>query len=197
MTNDLGINGDRLFQSLMEMERISALPAGGCERLALTDDDQIARWAEEAGCSVTPDRLGDMFARRPDRNSDPPPIAIGSSLGTQPSGDRIDGFHGVLAGLNVVRSLNDHGSKTDSPLEIATQALGYPHRHMVSNAEHDPCMVARKVPMAMMFVSCKDGLSQNEAEWAEPEHQMTGCNVLFQASLALSHQSALAPGPAV
>ena len=122
MTNDLGINGDRLFQSLMEMERISALPAGGCERLALTDDDQIARWAEEAGCSVTPDRLGDMFARRPDRNSDPPPIAIGSSLGTQPSGDRIDGFHGVLAGLNVVRSLNDHGSKTDSPLEIATQA---------------------------------------------------------------------------
>lgn len=417
MTADLRINGDRLWHSLMEMARIGALPAGGCGRLALTDDDQIARdlftrWAEEAGCSVTFDRLGNMFARRPGRNPDLLPIAIGSHLDTQPHGGRFDGVYGVLAGLEVVRSLNDHGIETDAPIEIvnwtneegarfapamlcsgvyaglfdlefalsrtdtdglrldeelnrigyagsepcgahelgaflevhieqgpvlerheevigvvtggqgqrwydvavtgrdahsgstpmpgrsdalvaaarmidtvqqialahgpdgvgtvgelhvspnsrntipgevkftidfrnpddsvlsamdrafcaaaqaeteaevvpemiwhnppvrfdprcvdaietATRALGYPHRRMVSGAGHDACMVARKVPTAMVFVPCKDGLSHNEAEWAEPDHLTAGCNILFQAALALSHQSALAPEPAV
>ena len=94
MTDDNQINGDRLWQSLMEMGRIGALPGGGCGRLALTDDDQtardlFARWCEEAGCTVTFDRLGNMFARREGRNPDLPPIAIGSHLDTQPHGGRF------------------------------------------------------------------------------------------------------------
>ncbi|WP_299951422.1 Zn-dependent hydrolase [uncultured Ruegeria sp.] len=415
MTDDNQINGDRLWQSLMEMARIGALPGGGCGRLALTDDDQIARdlfarWCEEAGCTVTFDRLGNMFARREGRNPDLPPIAIGSHLDTQPHGGRFDGVYGVMAGLEIVRSLNDLGIDTDAPIEIvnwtneegarfapamlcsgvyaglfdlefalsrtdadgtrledeltrigyvgtnpcgahemgafleahieqgpvlerndeiigvvtggqgqrwydvtvtgrdahsgstpmqgrsdaliaaarmitavqeialahgpdgvgtvgelhvspnsrntipgdvrftidfrhpddavlsvmdtaitetakaeadarvdlemiwhnppvrfdrrcvdaietATKGLDYPFRRMVSGAGHDACLVARKVPTAMVFVPCRDGLSHNEAEWAEPAHLAAGCNVLFRAALALSQYSTFAPGP--
>ena len=412
MTHELRINGDRLWQSLMEMARIGALPGGGCGRLTLTDDDQIARdlftrWCEEAGCSVKFDNLGNMFARRSGRNPDLPPIAIGSHLDTQPHGGRFDGVYGVMAGLEVIRSLNDHGLETEAPIEVvnwtneegarfapamlcsgvyaglfdlefalgqtdvnglrlgeelarigyagcepcgaheigaflevhieqgpvlerhsevigvvvggqgqrwydvtvsgrdahsgstpmpgrkdalvasarlvsavqdialahgpdgvgtvgelhvspnsrntipgevrftidfrhpddtvlsamdqairgavdeetsaqvtldmiwhnppvrfdqrcvnaietATCTLGLPYRRMVSGAGHDACQVARKVPTAMVFVPCKDGLSHNEAEWAKPDHLTAGCNVLFQAALALSQQSVLA-----
>ena len=414
MTNAVKINGNRLWQSLMELARIGALPGGGCGRLTLTDDDQIARdlftrWCEEAGCAVKIDRLGNMFARRPGRNPDLPPIAIGSHLDTQPHGGRFDGVYGVMAGLEIVRSLNDHGLETDASIEIVnwtneegarfapamlcsgvyaglfdlefalsrtdsdgvtlkeelarigyagtepcggheigaflevhieqgpvlerhdevigvvtggqgqrwydvtvtgrdahsgstpmpgrsdalvaaahlitavqdialahgpdgvgtvgelnvipnsrntipgevrftidfrhpdddalslmdeamqkvavavtiakvdldviwhnppvrfdlrcvdaiqTSALelGYPHRQMISGAGHDACQVARKVPTAMVFVPCKDGLSHNEAEWAEPDHLTAGCNVLFKAALALSQQPALTSG---
>ncbi|UWQ93586.1 Zn-dependent hydrolase (plasmid) [Rhodobacteraceae bacterium M382] len=413
MISDVRINGDRLWQSLMDMAQIGALSNGGCGRLTLTDDDQIARdlftqWCEEAGCTVTFDRLGNMFARRPGRNPDLLPIALGSHLDTQPHGGKFDGVYGVLAGLEVVRSLNDHGIETDAAIEVvnwtneegarfapamlcsgvysglfdlefaltrvdkdglclkeeldrigyagkepcgahdlgafleahieqgpvlerhdeiigvvaggqgqrwydvvvlgcdahsgstpmsgrrdaliaaariiaavqtialdhgpegvgtvgelhvcpnsrntipgevrfsidfrhpddnalsamdeaihavadaerdaevqldmiwhnppvhfdsrcveaietATRALGYPHRRMISGAGHDACQVARKVPTAMVFVPCKDGLSHNEAEWAEPDHLAAGCNVLFQAALTLSTHSALVP----
>ncbi|EEE35763.1 N-carbamoyl-L-amino acid hydrolase (L-carbamoylase) [Rhodobacteraceae bacterium KLH11] len=417
MTQDPGINGDRLWQSLMEMAQIGALPGGGCGRLTLTDDDQIARdlftrWCEEAGCTVKFDRLGNMFARRPGRNPDLPPIAIGSHLDTQPHGGRFDGVYGVMAGLEVIRSLNDHGLETDAPIEVVnwtneegarfapamlcsgvyaglfdldfalsrtdangisldaelsrigyagteacgahelgaflevhieqgpvlerhsevigvviggqgqrwydvtvtgrdahsgstpmegrsdalvaaaglikavqdialahgpdgvgtvgemhispnsrntipgevrftidfrhpddavlsvmdaaihsaanrvtgakvdldmiwhnppvhfdtrcvdaienvTRASGHAYRRMVSGAGHDACLVARRVPTAMVFVPCKDGLSHNEAEWAEPAHLTAGCNVLFQAALMLSQDSAMTSGQEV
>jgi N-carbamoyl-L-amino-acid hydrolase len=406
MTTNLRIDGTRLWDSLMQMARIGALPAGGCGRLTLTDDDQIARdlftrWCEEAGCTVSFDRLGNMFARRPGRNPDLKPIAIGSHLDTQPHGGKFDGVYGVLAGLEIVRALNDHGIETEAPIEVvnwtneegarfapamlcsgvyaglfdldfalnrtdtdgltlgdelerigyagsepcgahelgafleahieqgpvlerhdevigvvtggqgqrwydvtvtgrdahsgstpmpgrsdalvatarliqavqhialdngpdgvgtvgelhvspnsrntipgevrftidfrhpddtvltamdeainaiadaerevqvdlrmiwhnppvkfdaacidaietATQAQSLPHRRMVSGAGHDACQVAREVPTAMVFVPCRDGLSHNEAEWAEPEHLTAGCNVLLQAALTLA-----------
>lgn len=123
MNAELRINGERLWDSLMEIAKIGALPAGGCGRLALSDEDQIARdlfteWATAAGCTVTFDQLGNMFARRSGRLPELPPIAIGSHLDTQPHGGKFDGVYGVLAGLEIVRSLNDHSIETDAPIEI-------------------------------------------------------------------------------
>jgi len=390
----------------MEVAQIGPLPGGGSARLALSDEDLLARqlftrMCEEDGCSVKFDRLGNMFARRPGRQPDLAPIAIGSHLDTQPHGGRFDGIYGVMAGLEIVRTLNDHKVETDAPIEIvnwtneegarfapamlcsgvyaglfdlnfalsrtdvdgisleeelqrigyagnepcgahemgafleahieqgpilereektigvvtggqgqrwydvtvegkdahsgstpmagrkdalvaaarmielvqkialehgpdgvgtvgelhvspnarntipgkvtftidfrhpddavlsrmdaaiqkaasddpavsidldmiwhnppvtfdsrcvdavatSVAALNYPHRRMVSGAGHDACQVARKVPTAMVFVPCRDGLSHNEAEWADPEHLEAGCNVLLGAALSLS-----------
>ncbi len=400
------VDGDRLWRSIMDMAKIDALPGGGCGRLALSDGDRaardlFARWCREAGCSTITDRLGNMFARRSGRDSSLPPIAIGSHLDTQPRGGKFDGVYGVMAGLEVIRTLNDHGIETDAPIEVvnwtneegarfapamlcsgvyaglfdpefalsrtdadgkrfgdelerigyagdmpcgahglgafleahieqgpvlerhdevigivtggqgqrwyditvtgrdahagstpmpsrrdaltaasrlvlavqeialmhepdsvgtvgemrilpnsrntipgevrftidfrnpddavltqmdqalrqavatmteadvdlemiwhnppvrfdptcvnavqaATAAWGYPGRRMVSGAGHDACQVARKVPTAMVFIPCRDGLSHNEAESAEPEHLMAGCNVLLGAALSLA-----------
>lgn len=406
MTQVARINGARLWQSIMEMAQIDALPGGGCGRLALTDGDRQARdlltqWCQQAGCSVEVDELGNMFARRPGRDNSLPPIGIGSHLDTQPHGGKFDGVFGVLAGLEVIRTLNDLGLETDAPIEVvnwtneegarfapamlcsgvyaglfdpdyavsrtdaggarfgeelarigyagsarcgdhilgafleahieqgpvlernddvigvvtggqgqrwydvtitgrdahsgstpmegrcdaliaasqivmvvqdialshgadsvgtvgemhvtpnsrntipgkvqltidfrnpcdavlsemdaalrsfietqsnveidlkmiwhnppvvfdtvcvdairsATEASGYRGREMISGAGHDACQVARKVPTAMVFVPCKDGLSHNEAESAEPEHLEAGCNVILNAALRLS-----------
>ena len=411
MTADFRINGTRLWDSIMEMAKIDALPNGGCGRLALTDGDREARdlfrqWCEDAGCDVTHDRLGNMFARRAGRNPTLVPIAIGSHLDTQPHGGKFDGVYGVMAGLEVVRTLNDLGIETEAPIEVvnwtneegarfapamlcsgvyaglfdlgfalsredanglrfadelerigyagtepcgdhhlgaflevhieqgpilergsdaigvvtggqgqrwfdvsvtgwdahsgstpmqgrrdalvaaarligsvqkialshgpagvgtvgelhispnsrntipgkvqfsvdfrhpddqilsamddairdavaqetdveidlqmiwhnppvafdvacvtaienATIALGHPYQRMISGAGHDACQVARKIPTAMVFVPCRDGLSHNEAEWAEPDHLTAGCNVLLHAALTLSNRTAL------
>jgi len=406
MTDQLRINGERLWQSIMAIAKIDALPGGGCGRLTLSGGDKQARnlfaeWCRAAGCTVSFDRLGNMFARRPGRDETLAPIAIGSHLDTQPHGGKFDGVFGVLAGLEVVRTLNEHGIDTDASIEIvnwtneegarfapamlcsgvyaglfdldfalsrrdadgkrlddelerigyagsepcgdhamgafleahieqgpilekhdevigvvtggqgqrwydvtisgrdahsgstpmvgrkdalvgaarlvlavqriaksyapdsvgtvgeihvapnsrntvpgevkftidfrnpedailskmdkairlavedetdvdvvldmiwhnppvtfdpvcvsaiasATKSLGYRHRKMVSGAGHDACQVVRKVPTAMVFVPCKDGLSHNEAESAKPEHLEAGCNVLLHAALQLS-----------
>jgi N-carbamoyl-L-amino-acid hydrolase len=121
---NLAIDGDRLWASLMEMAKIGATAKGGCARLALTDLDRQGRdlfvgWCKEAGCAVTVDRIGNVFARRPGRDSTRPPVMTGSHLDTQPTGGKFDGVYGVLAGLEVVRSLNDLGIETEAPVEIA------------------------------------------------------------------------------
>ena len=123
MSPEVRIDGNRLWTSIMDMAQIDALPNGGCGRLTLTDGDQEARrlftsWCEDAGCTVTFDRLGNMFARRPGRDSSLPPIGIGSHLDTQPHGGKFDGVYGVLAGLEVVRTLNDQCIETDAPIEV-------------------------------------------------------------------------------
>ena len=105
------------------MAKIGALPGGGCGRLALTDDDRrgrdlFASWCEQAGCAVTVDDMGNMFARRPGRNPALPPVAAGSHLDTQPHGGKFDGVFGVLAALEAVRTLNDAGVETDAPIEV-------------------------------------------------------------------------------
>lgn len=122
--SNLQIDGNRLWDSLMEMAKIGATPKGGCARLALTDLDRegrdlFVRWCREAGCSVSVDRMGNIFARRPGRNNDLPPVVTGSHLDTQPTGGKFDGVYGVLAGLEVVRRLNDLNIQTRKPLEIA------------------------------------------------------------------------------
>jgi len=121
---NLSINGDRLWQSLMDMAKIGATPKGGVCRLALTDVDKAGRdlfveWCRDAGCSITVDRMGNIFARRPGRNNDLAPVVTGSHLDSQPTGGRFDGVYGVLAGLEVVRSLNDLGLETEHPVEVA------------------------------------------------------------------------------
>ncbi|SMF29748.1 N-carbamoyl-L-amino-acid hydrolase [Tistlia consotensis] len=121
---NLRIDGERLWGSLMEMAKIGATPKGGNCRLALTDLDRegrdlFVRWCREAGCSITVDRMGNIFARRPGRDDSLPPVMIGSHLDTQPTGGRFDGVYGVLAGLEVVRSLNDTGYEVEAPIEVA------------------------------------------------------------------------------
>jgi N-carbamoyl-L-amino-acid hydrolase len=120
---NLTVNGERLWASLMELARIGATEKGGVCRLAASDLDAEARrlfirWCEEAGCTVAVDRIGNIFARRPGRNPALPPVMAGSHLDTQPTGGRFDGAYGVMAGLEVLRSLNDLGYETEAPLEI-------------------------------------------------------------------------------
>ncbi len=117
------INGERLWQSLMELARLGATAKGGVCRLALSDLDRQARdlfvrWCEEAGCSVSIDGVGNIFARRAGRNPQLPPVMTGSHIDTQPTGGKFDGCFGVLAGLEVLRTLNDLGVQTEAPLEV-------------------------------------------------------------------------------
>jgi len=120
---NLGINGERLWQSLMEMAKIGATEKGGVCRLALSDLDKAGRelfirWCEQAGCTVSVDRMGNIFARRPGRNPALAPVLAGSHLDTQPTGGRFDGVYGVLAGLEVIRTLNDLDYETEAPIEV-------------------------------------------------------------------------------
>ncbi len=122
--DNLRINGDRLWASLMELAKIGATDKGGVCRLTLTDLDKQGRdlvlgWAREAGMEVTIDRIGNGFMRRPGRNNSLPPIVTGSHIDTQPTGGKFDGNYGVLAGIEVVRTLNDHGIQTEAPIEVA------------------------------------------------------------------------------
>jgi beta-ureidopropionase / N-carbamoyl-L-amino-acid hydrolase len=120
---NLQVDGGRLWASLMELAEIGATPKGGVCRLAASDLDAAARrlfirWCAEAGCSVAIDKIGNIFARRPGRDPDRPPIMTGSHLDTQPTGGKFDGAYGVMAGLEIVRSLNDLGYETEAPIEI-------------------------------------------------------------------------------
>ncbi|UHQ54029.1 Zn-dependent hydrolase [Microbulbifer sp. YPW16] len=118
------VDGQRLWDSLMAMAAIGATDKGGCNRQALTDLDKQGRdlfvqWCRDAGCSVDIDSMGNIFARRPGSNPDLPPVLTGSHLDTQPTGGKFDGVYGVLAGLEVMRALNDAGIETAAPLEVA------------------------------------------------------------------------------
>jgi beta-ureidopropionase / N-carbamoyl-L-amino-acid hydrolase len=121
---NLKVDGDRLWDSLMEMAKIGPGVAGGNCRLALSDFDRegrdlFVRWCQEAGCSITVDRMGNIFARRPGTDPSLPPVTTGSHLDTQPTGGKFDGVFGVLAGLEVIRTLNDNGIETAAPIEVA------------------------------------------------------------------------------
>lgn len=121
---DLRINGERLWSSLMELAQIGATAKGGVKRLALTDLDKLGRdlvvsWGKQAGMSITIDQIGNVFMRRDGRNSALPPVMSGSHIDTQPTGGKFDGNYGVLAALEVVRTLNDHHIETEAPIEVA------------------------------------------------------------------------------
>ncbi len=120
---NLQIDAERLWDSLMEMAKIGPGVAGGNNRQALTDEDGegrhlFRRWCEDAGMAVAVDSMGNMFAQRPGTDPGALPVHIGSHLDTQPTGGRYDGVLGVLAGLEVVRSLNDMGVKTRHPIVV-------------------------------------------------------------------------------
>lgn len=120
---NLKINGDRLWDSLMEMAKIGPGVAGGNNRQTLTDEDGEGRalfqkWCEDAGMSMGLDQMGNMFARREGTDPDALPVYVGSHLDTQPTGGKYDGVLGVLGGLEIIRSLNDLGIKTKHPIVV-------------------------------------------------------------------------------
>lgn len=122
-TTALRTDENRLWASLMDMAEIGATPNGGSCRLALSDEDKQGRdlfvaWCEALGCSITVDRMGNIFARRAGADPERPPVGMGSHLDTQPHGGKFDGVYGVLAGLEVLRTLIDHEIETRSPLEV-------------------------------------------------------------------------------
>jgi N-carbamoyl-L-amino-acid hydrolase len=117
------IDGKRLWDLLMSMAQIGATPKGGVRRLTLTEvdkrgRDQFRAHCEAAGLTVRVDAIGNMFARRPGRDPNRLPVLLGSHLDSQPSGGKFDGALGVLAGLEVMRSLNDLGIVTEAPVEL-------------------------------------------------------------------------------
>ncbi len=123
MTENIRIDGARLWESIMGMAKIGATAKGGSHRLTLSDEDKIGRdlfaaWCADAGLSMSIDEMGNMFARCPGSDNSLAPVGIGSHLDTQPFGGKFDGVFGVLAGLEVVRTLKEHGIRTTTPLEV-------------------------------------------------------------------------------
>lgn len=124
---NLRINGDRLWDSLMEMAKIGPGVAGGNNRQTLTDADAegralFRRWCDEAGLSMGVDQMGTMFATRPGEDPDALPVYVGSHLDTQPTGGKYDGVLGVLGALEAVRTMNDLGIRTRHPIVVTNWA---------------------------------------------------------------------------
>ena len=117
----LRINGARLRASLEEMAKIGATPAGGVQRLTLTDEDkrgrdQIVKWLKEIDLAVTIDEMGNIFGRRPGTEDSLPPVMSGSHADSQPKGGRFDGILGVMGALEVMRTLHEHKVTTRHPM---------------------------------------------------------------------------------
>jgi acetylornithine deacetylase/succinyl-diaminopimelate desuccinylase-like protein len=206
---NLQIDAQRLWDSLMETAQIGATPKGGVCRLTLTDlDRQVRDWfktqCEALGCRVGIDDVGNMFARRPGKNPALAPIAMGSHLDTQPTGGKFDGALGVLAALEALRTLHDLGYETNAPIEIVNwtneegsrfapelidcvrigaEKSGFAARDMISGAGHDAAYVARVAPTTMIFVPCRGGISHNEAESTSFDECAAGAQVLLNAVL--------------
>ena len=122
--NELRINGQRLWAALMDLAKIGATAKGGVKRLALTDLDNEGRdlvvgWGRAAGLAITIDQIGNVFMRRDGVDNTLAPVVMGSHIDTQPTGGKFDGNYGVLAGLEVVRTLNERGIRTRAPVEVA------------------------------------------------------------------------------
>ncbi len=120
---NIRVNPDRLWDTLMEMARIGPGIAGGNNRQTLTDADAegrrlFQRWCEAEGMTMAVDRMGSMFMRFEGTDPEADPVWIGSHLDTQPTGGKYDGVLGVLAGLEVVRSIKDMGVRTRRPIVV-------------------------------------------------------------------------------
>ncbi|MEM6378494.1 MAG: Zn-dependent hydrolase [Bacteroidota bacterium] len=125
MAEMIKINGKRHWQRLMDMAKIGGTPKGGVCRVALTDEDKLGRdlfikWCKEASCKIEIDQMGNIFARRPGKNKALPAVMVGSHLDSQPTGGKFDGVYGVLAGLEVIETLNDHQIETEFPIEVVS-----------------------------------------------------------------------------
>ena len=120
---NLKINSERLWDSLMEMAKIGPGVAGGNNRQTLTDEDSEGRqlfldWCKAAGCTMGLDQMGNMFARREGTDPEALPVYVGSHLDTQPTGGKYDGVLGVLGGLEILRTMNDLDIKTKHPIVV-------------------------------------------------------------------------------
>jgi N-carbamoyl-L-amino-acid hydrolase len=113
----------RLWSTLMQSAEIGATPRGGVRRLALSEEDGAMRrvfrdWCASAGCRVQIDAVGNMIAERAGTDQHGKAVLVGSHLDTQFRGGRFDGILGVLAGLEIIRTLNDHGIATRLPIAV-------------------------------------------------------------------------------
>ncbi len=123
MSAVITVNGERLWQTLVTMSRFGAIANDGVCRLALGEEDRLARdclkgWALDAGCRVRVDRMGNMFLRREGTRPELPAVVTGSHVDSQPNGGRFDGVYGVLAGLEAIRTLNDARIQTERAIEV-------------------------------------------------------------------------------
>ncbi|CAA9304589.1 MAG: Beta-ureidopropionase [uncultured Microvirga sp.] len=121
--SNLSVNGSRLWDTLMTSASIGPGPRGGLRRLTLTEEDgqvrrQLEIWADQGGYGCSVDRLGNMFVRREGADPSLPPVYIGSHLDTQWAGGRFDGVLGVLAGLEILRTLDDLAIETRRAIEV-------------------------------------------------------------------------------
>jgi len=121
--NNLRINGKRLQSALEQMAKIGATPAGGVQRLTLSDEDKKARdlfvkWLKELDLEITIDEMGNIFGRQPGRNDNLAPVMSGSHIDSQPKGGRFDGILGVMGALEVMRTLHENKVKTERPFVI-------------------------------------------------------------------------------
>ncbi|MCK9796551.1 Zn-dependent hydrolase [Pseudomonas sp. MAFF 302030] len=154
------VNGERLWASLMEMAQIGATAKGGVSRLALTEEDRRGRdlfvaWAEAAGCTVRVDAMGNIFARRAGRQEHLAPVLTGSHGDSQPAGGKFDGIYGVLAGLEVIRTLNDLQIVTERPIEVVNWTNE-------EGSRFAPAMIASGVYAGVFDLAY--GLSRSDAE---------------------------------
>lgn len=120
---NISINSERLWDTLMTMAKIGPGIAGGNNRQTVTPEDGEARkllqkWSEDAGMTMKVDQLGSMFFKREGTDKNALPVVIGSHLDTQPTGGKYDGVLGVLAGLEIVRTLNDLNIQTKHPIFV-------------------------------------------------------------------------------
>lgn len=123
ISEGIAVNRDRLWKSVLDLAEIGGTEKGGVTRLTLTKEAGLARdlvisWCRDEGCSVSVDQMGNIFARRPGKNPDAPVVAMGSHIDTQPKGGKFDGNYGVLAALEVLKTLNEHAIETEVPLEL-------------------------------------------------------------------------------
>ncbi|MEJ2170151.1 MAG: Zn-dependent hydrolase [Desulfobacterales bacterium] len=121
--NDLRVNGKRLQSTLQQMAEIGATPAGGVQRLTLSDEDKRARdlfvkWLKELDLEIRIDEMGNIFGRRPGKNNDLAPVMSGSHIDSQPKGGRFDGILGVMGALEAMRTLHENNIKTERPFVI-------------------------------------------------------------------------------
>ncbi|MEO8302969.1 MAG: Zn-dependent hydrolase [Betaproteobacteria bacterium] len=120
---ELRVDGGRLMSRLARLAEIGPIEGGGSCRLALTDDDKAGRdrvvgWMGELGLAIAIDQIGNVFGLRAGSES-LPPVMTGSHIDTVRTGGRYDGNLGVLAGLEVVETLNAAGIATRRPLVVA------------------------------------------------------------------------------
>ncbi|MFQ5774703.1 MAG: Zn-dependent hydrolase [Kiloniellaceae bacterium] len=121
--SNLRIDRDRLLGRIARLAEVGAIEGGGVCRLALSREDKAGRdlvlaWMRELGLAVSVDRIGNVVGVRPGR-SDGAPVMTGSHIDTVRTGGRYDGNLGVLAGLEVVETLNHAGVETERPIAVA------------------------------------------------------------------------------
>jgi N-carbamoyl-L-amino-acid hydrolase len=120
---NLRINGRRLQDTMKEMAKIGETPAGGVQRLTLSDEDKQARdllvkWLREMDLEVMIDEMGNIFGKRPGKNNELPPVMTGSHIDSQPKGGRFDGILGVMGALEVLRTIRENNVETERPIVI-------------------------------------------------------------------------------